>query len=201
MAARAGADWIGLVSAMPSGPGVISDERIAEIAEAVSSEVATVLLTSRRHADEICEQHQRTHTNALQLVDQVPPEELRKLRHAIPEIRLLQVIHVGPGDSLLQAKLISPLVDGLLLDSGNPGSTPKQLGGTGRLHDWSISRRIREESEKPVFLAGGLHAGNLHAAVLEVGPYAVDVCSGVRTDGALDGVKLDAFMRAVRTDY
>ena len=197
MAARAGADWIGLVSQMPSGPGVISEEQIAQIATAVRKEVLTVLLTSKRDADEIIDQHQRTRTDALQLVDQVTPEELRRLRSKIALATVFQVIHVRGEEALQRAKAVSPLVDGLLLDSGNPSVEPKQLGGTGRLHDWSISRRIREECDKPVFLAGGLHPANVRSAVLDVGPYAVDVCSGVRTSGALDSAKLHAFMLAV----
>jgi len=74
----------------------------------------------------------------------------------------------------------------------------KQLGGTGRTHDWSLSRRIRDAVDIPVFLAGGLNAGNVSRGIAQVSPYGVDVCSGLRVDGALDEVKLRDFMRAVQ---
>jgi phosphoribosylanthranilate isomerase len=85
----------------------------------------------------------------------------------------------------------------LLLDSGNPSLTIKQLGGTGRVHDWRLSRRIVEQSPAPVFLAGGLHAGNVRAAIDAVQPFGVDLCSGVRSNGRLDPKKLEAFFNAV----
>jgi phosphoribosylanthranilate isomerase len=50
----------------------------------------------------------------------------------------------------------------------------------------------------PVYLAGGLHAGNVAEALRVVGPFGLDVCSGVRTDGRLDATKLATFMGAVR---
>ncbi|HEY7412586.1 MAG TPA: phosphoribosylanthranilate isomerase, partial [Vicinamibacteria bacterium] len=88
-------------------------------------------------------------------------------------------------------------VDALLLDSGRPGAAVKELGGTGRRHDWAVSRRIRERVPVPLFLAGGLTPANVREAVAEVGPYGLDVCSGVRTDGALDERKLGAFFAAL----
>ena len=199
MAISAGADWIGLVSWMPSGPGVIPEERIAEIAHAVKGEVTTVLLTSRQDAESIIRQARRSRVDTLQLVDAVPPEELRTLRSGLPSVQIFQVIHVIGEESLHQAKAVSTMVDGLLLDSGNPCLEVKELGGTGRVHDWSVSRRIREELDIPILLAGGLHPGNVQAAISQVGPYGVDVCSGVRTLGALDSEKLQAFMQNARS--
>jgi phosphoribosylanthranilate isomerase len=88
-------------------------------------------------------------------------------------------------------------VDALLFDSGNPSLAVKELGGTGRVHDWSISRRIREQVNVPVFLAGGLNAGNAAEAARQVRPFGLDICSGVRTDGRLDESKLRAFVEAL----
>ena len=92
---------------------------------------------------------------------------------------------------------VAPAVDGILLDSGNPSLPVKELGGKGRTHDWRLSRRIREAVDVPVFLAGGLHAGNVAEAIDRVGPFGVDVCSGVRTNGRLDEEKLAEFFRRV----
>jgi phosphoribosylanthranilate isomerase len=196
LAISAGAAAIGLVSEMPSGPGVIPDELIAEIAEAIPRPTETFLLTSRRDADAIADQHQRCGTTALQLVDQVPAAELRRLRALLPGVRLVQVVHVDGEESVEEARSVAGLIDSILLDSGNPGLAVKVLGGTGRVHDWSYSRRIRECVSVPVLLAGGLHPGNVRAAIENVQPAGLDVCSGLRTNGALDSRKLTAFLAA-----
>jgi phosphoribosylanthranilate isomerase len=197
LAISAGAAALGLVSAMPSGPGPIDDSLIADIAATVPPPVATFLLTCRQDAESIIEQHAVCRTSTLQLVDFVEPVELRKLRERLPGIRLVQVIHVGGEESLEEARAVSKLVDALLLDSGNQKLAVKELGGTGRVHDWRISRRIRNEVDLPLFLAGGLNASNVAAAVTAVQPHGVDVCSGVRTHGKLDAAKLSAFVAAV----
>jgi phosphoribosylanthranilate isomerase len=197
LAVSAGAAAIGLVSEMPSGPGVIPDELIAEIAARIPRPTETFLLTARRDAEAIAEQHRRCRTTALQLVDQVPAAELRRLRLRLPGVRLVQVVHVDGEESVEEARAIAPLVDALLLDSGNPRLPVKQLGGTGRVHDWSYSRRIREVAGVPVLLAGGLHPGNAGAAIAAVAPAGLDVCNGLRTNGKLDSEKLAAFIAAI----
>ena len=197
LAISAGASAVGLVSAMPSGPGPIADALIADIAAAVPPPIATFLLTCRQDADSIIEQHSMCRTSTLQLVDSMAPAELEKLRARLPGIRLVQVIHVGGEESIDEARMIAPFVDALLLDSGNQKLAVKELGGTGRVHDWRISRRIRDAVDVPLFLAGGLNAGNVAAAVAAVQPHGVDVCSGVRTEGKLDAAKLHAFVAAI----
>jgi phosphoribosylanthranilate isomerase len=199
LAISAGASAIGLVSAMPSGPGPIADALIADIAAVVPPPIATFLLTCRQDADSIIEQHAVCRTSTLQLVDSVAPAELEKLRIRLPGIRLVQVIHVGGEESIDEARMIAPFVDALLLDSGNQKLAVKELGGTGRVHDWRISRRIRDAVDIPLFLAGGLNAGNVAAAVAAVQPHGVDVCSGVRTEGKLDAAKLRAFVATLST--
>jgi phosphoribosylanthranilate isomerase len=202
LALGAGARALGLVSAMPSGPGVIGDEAIAEIAAAVRQHAPgadTFLLTARTRAEAIAEQHAAAGTTTLQLVDHVPHDELRRLRALCPRVRLVQVIHVRDAGSVDEACAAAPHVDALLLDSGNPALAVKELGGTGRTHDWVLSRRIRDAVHPvPLFLAGGLHAGNVAEAIATVRPYGLDLCSKVRTEGRLDRARLEAFMAAVR---
>jgi phosphoribosylanthranilate isomerase len=195
-AIRAGASALGLVSAMPSGPGVIGDELIAEIAARVPPGVATFLLTSATDADAIIRQQRTARVNTLQLVDAVPPGVYPVLRAELPGIALVQVIHVRGAESVDEAREVAPHVNAILLDSGNPSAAVKELGGTGRVHDWALSRRIREAVHVPVYLAGGLRPENVAEAVARVGPFGLDVCSGVRTDGRLDGEKLAALIRA-----
>lgn len=199
LAVRYGASALGLVSAMPSGPGVISEALIAAIARTVPPSVATFLLTSEEDSVRIIAQQRRCGANTLQLVDAIELDAYAQLRAALPGIGLVQVIHVMGEEAIQQAQAVAPHVDAILLDSGNPSLAVKELGGTGRTHNWAISRALRQQVDVPVFLAGGLRPGNVAAAVAQVRPFGVDVCSGVRTDGALDEGKLAAFFRSVAT--
>jgi phosphoribosylanthranilate isomerase len=198
LAIDAGAAALGLVSAMPSGPGVIDEALIERIAATVQRPVETFLLTALQRADAIAAQHRRCRTTTLQLVDAAPLPELQRLRDLLPDVRLVQVIHVFGAASLGEAIAAAPWVDAVLLDSGNPAAAVKELGGTGRTHDWQWSARIREAIGVPMYLAGGLHAGNVAEAVRQVQPYGLDICSGVRRDGRLDAQRLHDFVRAAR---
>ncbi len=197
LAIRHGASAVGLVSAMPSGPGPIPETLIAEIAGAIPPGVVSFLLTSRQSASEIVSQHRRCRTGVIQLCDRLDIGDYGELREALPCIGLVQVIHVTGEEAVDESCAVAPYVDGLLLDSGKPSLRVKELGGTGRTHDWSISRRIREEAKVPVFLAGGLSASNVAEGLRRVQPFGVDVCNGVRTGGRLDEGKLAAFFRAI----
>jgi phosphoribosylanthranilate isomerase len=199
MAMSAGADALGLVSHMPSGPGVVDEAVIASIAARVPPPFATFLLTSLQDAASIVAQHLRCRCNTIQLVDAVPQAHLRQLREALPGIKLVQVVHVNGPAALEEAQQVAPWVDAILLDSGNSMLPVKELGGTGRTHDWALSAEIVRSVTKPVFLAGGLNAHNVQQALRQVQPFGVDICSGVRTQGALDPVKLAAFFSAVAT--
>ncbi|RPH95219.1 phosphoribosylanthranilate isomerase [candidate division KSB1 bacterium] len=199
IAVRCGASALGLVSHMPSGPGVISEELISEIAARVPPAVSTFLLTSRQTVREVAAQHCRCRTSTIQLCDQLIDGGHEELRTALPGIAIVQVIHITGPESVAEAVSIAPHVNGLLLDSGNPTLKVKTLGGTGQAHDWNLSRRICEAAGVPVFLAGGLNPDNVAEAIRIVKPFGVDVCSGVRTDGHLDEVKLAEFVRKVKT--
>ncbi|MEO5589837.1 MAG: phosphoribosylanthranilate isomerase [Gemmatimonadaceae bacterium] len=196
----AGASALGFVSRMPSGPGPIDELLIAKIVAVVPPGVATFLLTAETTAAPIIEQQRRTRVNTIQLVDDVERGTHRALRESLPGVGIVQVIHVRGESSVTAAVNLSAsgMISALLLDSGNPALPVKELGGTGRVHDWALSRRIREQASVPVYLAGGLTPSNAGRAIAEVGPFGVDVCSGLRTDGALDSAKLAAFMLAVR---
>jgi len=193
LAIEHGASALGLVAAMPSGPGVITEEQIAEIAATVPPPVATFLLTSLQTVDAIAGQHARCRTNTIQICDRLTSGTHSELRDALPGVNLVQVIHVTGEESVAEALAVAPDVDALLLDSGNQSLAVKELGGTGRVHDWRLSERIRSEAVKPVFLAGGLRPDNVRRAVDTVRPFGLDLCSSVRTDGQLDARKLAAF--------
>jgi phosphoribosylanthranilate isomerase len=198
LAIGSGASALGFVSKMPSGPGPIDEELIASIVPHVPPGIATFLLTSETTADPIIEQQHRTRVNTIQLVDAVEPGTHEALRDALPGVSIVQVIHVTGPESVEEAVELSPRVSALLLDSGNPSLAVKELGGTGRVHDWSLSRQIRDRASVPLYLAGGLNPSNVGAAIQAVRPFGVDICSGLRTNGALDETKVSAFMSVIR---
>lgn len=140
MAIALGATALGLVGPMPSGPGVISNKAIAEIAAQVPSSVETFLLTSETKAEDIIAHYRIAPTTTLQLVDALEGRQYEVLKKALPNIKIVQVLHVLGAETIQEAIEIAPRVDALLLDSGNPNLKVKTLGGTGKTHDWSISR-------------------------------------------------------------
>jgi phosphoribosylanthranilate isomerase len=194
-----GADALGLVAKMPSGPGVIMDEQILEIASTIPPPIASFLLTSEQSVGEIIAHVRRVQTNTVQIVDELQRGAYREIRQALPYLRLVQVIHVTGDEAIGQALAVQNEVDALLLDSGNPKAAVKTLGGTGKTHNWAVSRELVSRVKIPVFLAGGLHPGNVQEAIRTIRPFGVDICSGVRTDGHLDPMKLVSFMEAVQS--
>ncbi|MEO8433768.1 MAG: phosphoribosylanthranilate isomerase [Pyrinomonadaceae bacterium] len=197
LAIRSGASAIGLVSDMPSGPGVIAKELIREIAVAVPPGISTFLLTCKQNAAGIIEQQRYCRTNTIQICDRLEMEAYRELRMALPGISLVQVIHVTGEESVKEAMSVAPHVEAILLDSGNQSLPIKEFGGTGRTHDWSLSLRIRESISIPIFIAGGIKPENARAVVNQVAPFAIDICTGVRTEGRLDEQKLSALFRSL----
>jgi phosphoribosylanthranilate isomerase len=197
MAIEHGASALGLVSEMPSGPGVIPEDVIKEVVKVVPPPVATFLLTCKQDAPSIIAQQRRCRVNTIQLCDHVEASVYDELRRALPGVSLVQVVHVAGREALDEAVSVSGKVDALLLDSGNQKLAVKELGGTGRRHDWAISRAIVSAVDVPVFLAGGLNPDNVAEAIETVRPFGLDVCSGVRTDGKLDEAKLEGFFAGV----
>jgi phosphoribosylanthranilate isomerase len=198
LAIAAGADALGLVAAMPSGPGPIPDARIAQIAAWTPPPVATFLLTAETTAQRIAEHVRATQPSTVQIVGHVGPGEVAQLARLLPHVRRVQVIHVEGPQALELIPAYAPHVHAFLLDSGRPGAAVPELGGTGRTHDWSVSARFVRASPRPVFLAGGLDDTNVADALRQVRPYGIDLCSRVRRDGKLDVMKLALLMAAVR---
>jgi phosphoribosylanthranilate isomerase len=197
-AIRCGASALGLVSHMPSGPGVISEELITKIVASVPPPIATFLLTSSQDAQEIIQQLRRCRTNTVQICDRLELGSYQDIRDALPGVSIVQVIHVTTEASLEEAISVTPYVDAILLDSGNQSLVVKELGGTGRLHDWKLSAKIREQIDVPIFLAGGLKPENVAIAVKQVAPFGLDLCSAVRSNGELDENKLKLFFQQLK---
>ena len=198
IAIKCGANAIGLVGPMPSGPGIIDDELIKEIAQIYNPSITTFLLTSETNADNIINHHNKVKTKTIQMVDALTDCGYEQIRKELPGVKLVQVIHVLDESSIKEAKMVSKYVDYVLLDSGNPNLDVKLLGGTGRTHNWLLSQQIRQQIDIPVFLAGGIGIDNVQKAIKTVQPYGIDLCSSVRTNGKLDKSKLEKFFRAIR---
>ena len=197
-AINAGASALGLVGHMPSGPGIISDGLIAEIAASIPKHIDTFLLTSETSAAKIIQHYLKVNTTTIQLVDAPMQGSHSQIKAALPHVKIVQVLHVLDESTIDEAIKISNFVDLILLDSGNPNLATKELGGTGRIHNWEISKEIVNKVTIPVFLAGGLTPKNALQAIKEVNPYGLDLCSGVRTNGLLDVDKLAAFFHAIK---
>jgi phosphoribosylanthranilate isomerase len=197
LAIQSGATELGVVGPMPSGPGVISEQSMIEIVASVPKGINTFLLTSEVSAQKIITQHSNVKTSTIQIVDKLTSGTYHEIREAIPDIKLVQVIHVTDENSIEEALKVANEVDFLLLDSGSPNKSVKELGGTGRTHNWEISKQIVNSTNTPVFLAGGINALNVKLAIESVNPYGVDLCSSVRSNGKLNRAKLSSFFTQI----
>lgn len=197
LAIQYGAAALGLVGKMPSGPGIIDDELILTIAKTIPPPISSFLLTSETNAEAVIEHYKKAHTSTIQIVDALTDRQYGKIKAELPSVKLVQVIHVIDENSIIEAVEISEHVDAILLDSGNPNLATKELGGTGRIHNWDLSKKIRESIDIPIFLAGGINKDNVRAAMEHIQPFGVDLCSSIRTNGQLDEKKLEEFFNAV----
>jgi len=197
LAVRVGADAVGFV-AIPSSPRAIDDSTIAAITARVPPPIATFLLTAEHMAAGIARHVLATGVSTVQIVSHLSPGESERLPRLLPATRRVQVVHVENESALDLIEPYAPHVHAFLLDSGRPSLSTPEYGGTGRTHDWHVSAEFVRRSPHPVFLAGGLSPDNVGQAIERVRPFGVDLCSGVRTDGRLDGDKLEAFIQAVR---
>lgn len=176
---------------MPSGPGVIEDKLINEIVTIVPPPISTFLLTSETKVEAIITHYNRVNTLTIQIVDELVNRQYQLLREEFLNVRLIQVIHFINYNSVTEAIEISAIVDAILLDSGKPSLSVKELGGTGRIRNWDLSKQISESTRIPLFLAGGLNKNNAKQAIKYLQPFGLEMCSSVRTNGQFDGQKLE----------
>jgi phosphoribosylanthranilate isomerase len=199
LAAAYGASALGLVGHMPSGPGVISNLKISEITKSVPPMVSTFLLTSETKAAAVIDHYKKVNTSTIQIVDALENKDYQRIKNELPHVKIVQVIHVLDDKSVTEVIGVSAYVDAILLDSGNPNLETKELGGTGRTHNWDLSRKIRDQIDIPVILAGGINSNNVKQAIEHVQPFGVDLCSSVRTNGKLDEYKLKEFFQTIQS--
>jgi phosphoribosylanthranilate isomerase len=198
IALNQGINAVGLVGHMPSGPGVIGSDRAASIIAALPGGVDSFFLTSHELGRDIVEALGVIKASTVQIVRHIDPVEYLPIIENLPNLRRIQVIHVENDSALGLIERYNEVADAFLLDSGKTMGTNPQFGGTGKVHDWVISKQFVQSTDLPVYLAGGLSSENVFRAVTEVRPAGVDVCSGVRSNDTLDLEKLQAFVQEVK---
>ncbi len=195
IAAGLGADAIGLlVGQKHNSPDFVSATVARDIARALPPSVEAVLVTRVEDVDEIERLLQQSEITTIQLHSEIAPSSVEGLRGRIPHLKIFKSVSVISADSVAYPEAFKKLVDGFVLDSVNLATN--QVGGTGKTHDWSVSRQIvMRYSEVPIILAGGLNSENVRSAIERVRPFGVDVNSGTKAaDGFKDPPKMEAFI-------
>ena len=190
-AVAAGADAVGFLVGVPSSPRNLTIERAKTLLGQVPVFVDSVVVTAPKSIEWLVEVCERLKPSAIQIhgKEQLDSSEIReKINHS----RLIKTMYVT--EDALNERVIDDLktFDAVLLDS----FSKEQYGGTGKTHDWTLSRQIKEAvAPVPVILAGGLKPENVKEAILAIEPYAVDVASGVEASpGVKDHSKVRAFV-------
>ncbi len=191
-----GVDAIGLTVGLPPGaPDDLPTREAAAIAAVLPPFVTPVLITYRSTAEEVVTLLRAIGASTVQLHGDAPVEEVRRMREAIPGLRVIRRVTVA-GPEAVEVAAATVDADALILDSYDP--VTGRLGATGRTHDWSISAAIARTARVPVILAGGLRPENVAAAIRAVRPWAVDVHTGVEdAAGNLDRARAASFVEAV----
>jgi phosphoribosylanthranilate isomerase len=173
-----GADALGfLVGIRHRAEDAITPEDARRIIINLAPFTSTVLVTHLLKADEIKSLFQQVCATTIQLQDEIPLEEIKVLRKELPNVRLIKAVHVTGPEAVQKALSYEGSVDAITLDSIK--REEDRIGGTGLIHDWRISRQVRDSCKLPIILAGGLTPSNVEEAIRTVRPYAVDVNSGV----------------------
>lgn len=195
-AVDAGSDAIGcLVGLDDDVPDRVETGAAREIFASLPPFVARVLVTHRTAVTDVVDLARVTGAQVVQLHGAFPLDAIPELRRASPHLSIVKCAHVVDEGSIDEALRAAEAADAVLLDS----RTADRVGGTGRVHDWSISARIVARSPKPVILAGGLTPENVADAIERVHPWGVDVNSGVRgPDGLKSHARIRAFVAAAK---
>jgi phosphoribosylanthranilate isomerase len=156
--------------------------------------VEAVLVTHMEEIDELERLLQQSGITTVQLHSEIAPNSVERLRGRLPYVKIFKSVNVISADSVAYPEAFEKLVDGFVLDSINVATG--QLGGTGKTHDWSVSRQIvMRYLEIPIILAGGLNSENVRSAIEYVHPFGVDVNSGTKApDGFKDTRKMEEFI-------
>ncbi len=195
--ARLGVDHIGVLVGDGAFPRELTPDRASAVFAALPAGAQRVALSLSADPAEIAQVVEQTRPNIIHIgaaVELFSVRDTQALKAAFPDVRIMRAIPIIDEASIEWASDYRGVADFLLLDSYEPGDP--QIGGLGRTHDWSISRRIVDAAGVPVILAGGLDPDNVAAAIAAVRPAGVD--SKTKTDRADgNGKDLDKVRRFV----
>ncbi|MFW6117327.1 MAG: phosphoribosylanthranilate isomerase [Thermoproteota archaeon] len=191
MVVEAGADAVGFVVDVPHSQRNISirkANRLIESTPVFVGSVAVIVPEGLHHLRQLC---QDLRPSLFQIHGK--KQLYREIREDLPGIRVIGAIKAKKDFSPQETQTSTQIFDAVLIDSHLPG----RQGGTGRVHDWRISKRVKELLHpKPLILAGGLSLDNIKRAVQTVRPYAVDVSTGVESKpGIKDQKKVNRFIK------
>ncbi len=184
-----GADAVGFIVEVEGSRHRISAEYARELIRKAPVFIKSVAVIAPDSSEDAALLAQKTGADILQIYGAIGPDEIKTLRKRVPQ---KVIAALPPGE---EARRLAEVADAVLLDTFKDG----KLGGTGAVHDWSVSATLARELTVPVILAGGLNPSNVRDAIRTVRPYAVDVASGVETNGIKDQKKVESFIREVRS--
>lgn len=202
LAVSFGADAVGFITEVPVNTHRKLDaQTAAELVKTVPFFVDSVLVIMPSNGQDALELIEKVKPDVVQLHNELSPEKIEIIRNGTHQ-KIIRTFTIPVQSKEVPAEIMSELdalvdtdlIDGILLDSGKAGSS----GGTGLVHDWSISRQVVENTDIPVILAGGLNPENVRDAVKEVRPFAVDTASGVETNKTKDPAKVCRFIEEAR---
>lgn len=183
MLQRCGIRYLGFPLRLPVHREDISEEDASRIIRRLRPPVYGVIITYLDDAREIAGLCNSLGAHIVQLHGNIEVEEIEKLRALSPELLIIKSLVVGLHDRRALESMVTRYangVDAFITDTFD--SDTGASGATGKTHDWGVSRRLVEMSERPVILAGGLEPGNVRRAILEVRPAGVDSHTGVEDE-------------------
>lgn len=193
-AVEAGADAVGFVVGVPESPRNISLDDARRLIDATPVFVDPVVVTVYEDLKQLKKIRRILNPRIIQIHGSIcMHDEIRKI---FSDAQIIRALHAKNDEIVKFAVETSERFDALLLDSYAPG----KLGGTGKTHDWTLSRRVRDAVyPKPFILAGGLNPKNVKKAICTVRPFAVDVSSGVESSpGVKDSEKIFEFVKKAK---
>jgi phosphoribosylanthranilate isomerase len=190
-AVEAGADAVGFVVNVPSSPRNLALGEAERLMKNTPVFVKNVVVTVPKRLSELIETYERLRPDILQIHGHNLSDSV--IREKLANTRLIRAIQVKSDYAVDEAIKATNTFDAILVDSFVPG----RLGGTGKVHNWELSKRVRQKIHpKPLILAGGLNPENVQGAIRVVKPYAVDVSSGIESQpGIKDSKKVFEFIK------
>jgi phosphoribosylanthranilate isomerase len=189
MCASAGADYVGNIVNIPSSPRSISVEKSKKIFSLLPESTLGIAVTASKSPEEVVEIARAIDPCCVQLHGYEDPVFVEKVKEGV-SCKVIKAVHVKGVESIERALEYAEFCDAILLDTYS-----KRLGGSGKIHDWGIAKKIVEQADCHVFLAGGLNPENIVEARNIVSPFCLDVSSGVeKSPGVKDPEKVKRFI-------